>query len=123
MSPRIFDAVVDTGIRGLVVEGFGAGNLPNAGDHSLLPSVRRALDKGVVVVIATQAQVGAADLYYVTGADFIRAGAISAYDMTPTSAVVKLMWLLAQHGNDHAAIRREMHTSYAGEIDTALVRG
>lgn len=122
MSAAILDAVVDTGIKGLVIEGFGAGNIPNDGAGSLLPSVQRALEKGVVIVIATQAQVGAADLFYLTGVEFIKAGAISAYDMTPIAAVVKLMWLLGRFGNDRDAVRRGLHTDYAGEIDRQLIR-
>ncbi len=119
MRPAVFDAVVDTGLRGLVVEGFGAGNIPT---KSLLPSVERALDRGVTVVVATQAQVGAVDLYYQTGAAVVGAGAISAYDMTPTSALVKLMWVLGQFGDAHAAVRRALHRDYAGELDPRLVR-
>lgn len=122
MRPAILEAVIDSGVKGLVIEGFGAGNIPNAGEHSLMPAVRRALSAGIPVVIATQAQVGAADLFYLTGVEFIQAGAISAYDMTPTSAVVKLMWLLGQHGDNLAAIKRGMHTDYAGEIDLRLIR-
>jgi L-asparaginase len=122
MTPAVFDAVVETGVRGLVVEGFGAGNVPNSGAANLLPSVRRAIQRGVVVVIATQAQVGAADLFYLTGADVVNAGAISAYDMTPTAALVKLMWLLGQHGDNPDAVRRGMHTDYAGELDVRLIR-
>lgn len=119
MAPAVFDAVVDTGLRGLVVEGFGAGNIPTA---SLLPSLERALARGVTVVVATQAQVGAAELYYQTGAAAIGAGAVSAYDMTPTSALVKLMWVLGQFGGDAAAVRRAMQRDYAGELDPRLVR-
>lgn len=122
MSPTILDAVIDSGVRGLVIEGFGAGNIPNAGAGSLLPPIQRAIERGVVVVIATQAQVGAADLFYLTGVEFIRAGALSAYDMTPTAAVVKLMWLLGRFGTDHEAVRRGLHTDYAGEIDRRLIR-
>ena len=121
MSPRVLDAVIDTGIHGLVIEAFGAGNLPNDGAGSLLPSVARAQAAGVVVVICTQAQIGAADLYYLTGVDFIRAGAISAYDMTPSAALVKLMWLLGQHPANMDAVRRGFRTDYAGEVDIRLI--
>jgi len=121
MRPAVLDAVIDTGVKGVVIEAFGAGNMPNTGAYSLLPSVKRAISRGVTVVIATQAQVGAADLYYVTNADFVNAGALSAYDMTPTAAVVKLMWLLGQHGDDHEKVRAGMATDYVGEVDPRLV--
>lgn len=118
LNPAVFDALVDSGIKGLVIEAFGSGNIPLV----LLPSVQRALKKGVVIVVATQAVIGAADLFYLTGVEFIKAGAISAYDMTPIAAVVKLMWLLGQYGTDIGAVRRGMHTNFVGELDQRLLR-
>lgn len=118
LLPGVVDAIVDTGIDGLVIEAFGAGNVPNedAGDRSLLDSVGRATDNGVVVVISTQVHIGAAELSYVAGKDYLQVGALSSYDMTSAAAVVKLMWLLGKHGKDSVRIRDGFMTSYAGEV-------
>jgi L-asparaginase len=118
IMPQVVDAIVDTGIDGLIIEAFGAGNIPNedAGERSLLASVARATELGVVVVICTQVHIGAAELIYVAGKDYLGAGALPGYDMTPEAALVKLMWLLGKYGNDRAKIRESLVTPYAGEV-------
>ena len=121
LSPQVVEAISHTNLQGLVIEGFGAGNLPYIGEYSLLPSIERMIARGIAVIITTQAQIGAAEMFYVTGAEFIRAGAISGVDMTSTSAVVKLMWVLGNIGNDLATVKKHMHTNYAQEINPQLL--
>ncbi|MFZ4827396.1 MAG: asparaginase [Phototrophicaceae bacterium] len=121
LSPQVVEAIAHTDLRGLVIEGFGAGNLPYLGAYSLLPSIEGMIARGIAVVITTQAQIGAAEMFYVTGAEFIRAGAISGADMTSTSAVVKLMWVLGNFGDALESVKAHMHTNYAEEIDIRLL--
>lgn len=47
---EIFDAIVNTGIKGLVVAGSGNGSLPN----SLKPKVKALMEKGIPVVRSTR---------------------------------------------------------------------
>jgi L-asparaginase len=77
--------------RGLVVEGYGDGNVPN----DLVPALARCAREGALV-LASQCAYGAALHRYEGGAAVIRAGALSAGDMTTEMAMVKLMAALGR---------------------------
>ena len=117
LAAQIGDAL-DRGIRGLVIEGYGEGNLPE-GDGALAAALRRADAGGAVVVIASRAiggRVGA--FHYAAGAWVAETGAIGAGAMTPVAALAKLAILLAaadHHGWDRAALRALMRRDLAGE--------
>ncbi len=100
--------------EGIVLEAFGAGNLP----LSLVDPVASAVRAGVAVVICTQCQVGAVELFYETSKKFLDVGAISALDMTPEATYTKLMWALAQT-KDLKEIKYLMQKNLAGEICAA----
>ena len=101
--------------EGIVLEGFGAGNLPTEG-LSLIPVIRTAAARGIPVVVCTQCHVGSTqmELYHV-GRAALEAGAIPAMDMTRETSLVKLMWVLGQT-RDPAAVDSMMRKSYVGEI-------
>jgi L-asparaginase len=102
-------------VKGLVVEGFGAGNFPVKGDHSLLPLFAEARDRGIPVVMVSQARCNSVNLgLYEAGAEAARLGVIGGGDMTPEAAVVKLMHVLA-HVQGLPAIRDAMERDLAGE--------
>jgi L-asparaginase len=93
-SPALLDASVATGLRGVLVEGFGVGNVPQRGWPG---AIRRAVDAGVVVAVASQCARGRVDLSaYEGGRAAMDAGALGAGAMTLESATVKLMHLLAR---------------------------
>lgn len=104
------------GVHGLVVAGTGLGHV----SHDLIPILHRATRDGVAVVMATQTLQGRVNMrVYDTGRDLIKAGVISAEDMTPETAYVKLMWVLG-HTRDHAEVARAMATNVAGEINPRI---
>ncbi len=100
---------------GLVIEGYGVGNLPSA-ERSLIPPIREAVARNVPVVICTQCVVGstAMELYQV-GQGALDAGAIPAMDMTPETTQVKLMWALGQT-RDLETVESIMMKNFVGEI-------
>ncbi|HKW42583.1 MAG TPA: Glu-tRNA(Gln) amidotransferase subunit GatD [Thermoplasmata archaeon] len=104
------------GIHGLVVAGTGLGHVA----HDIVPVLHRATRDGVAVVMATQTLQGRVNMrVYDTGRDLIKAGVISAEDMTPETAYVKLMWVLG-HTREHAEVARAMATNVAGEINPRI---
>jgi L-asparaginase len=104
-------------VHGLVVEAYGAGNVPVAGEggRSLLPLFREARVRRVPVVVVSQAHRNAVDLsLYQGGAAALAEGAISGGDMTSVAAVTKLMHVLGTT-RSLPAVRRAMERSVAGE--------
>jgi len=114
MSVEILEMIVAMGYRGIVLETFGTGNIP-VGEKSLLPGIEKALKAGIPVVVATQCEKGSAEALYPAGRVLAGMGAIPAHDMTPETALIKLMWVLGQTRRLEE-IRRLMTSDLAGEL-------
>jgi L-asparaginase len=103
------------GYQGIVIEGFGAGNIPSE-ENAIAGAIRKAVNHGCFVVISSQCAFGQADLsMYEVGRVAAEAGAMSAYDMTSEAAVVKLAWILGRT-SEPDKVREMMATDYVGEI-------
>lgn len=115
LKPEIIEYLASTH-NGIVIEGYGAGNIPTEGNSSLCNSIAQATSKNIPVVICTQCIVGSTELeLYNVGRAALKAGAIPAMDMTPETTLVKLMWLLAQT-KDISKIESMMQKSFVGEV-------
>ena len=103
-SDTIRAVVAQTGARGLVVQGTGAGNVPG----SVMPALSEAVDAGVVVVIATRAMTGGTAPIYGGpggGVTLRREGLIPAGGLTAAKARLLLMTALATTDDPAAAFR------------------
>jgi len=109
-SPEILDYYVDNGYKGIVLEGTGLGHVAS----DWVASIKRATDAGVPVIVTSQCLRGRiCDRVYDTGRYMLEAGAIEGEDMLPEVALVKLMWLLANHPDE---VRSLVGKPLAGEI-------
>jgi len=114
ISPALVRAILP-GLKGLVVLGFGAGNFPIVGEASLLPLLDEARERRIPTVMLSQSRHDAVDLsLYAAGAAASARGVISGGDMTPESAVVKLMHVLA-YEREPEAIRQRLLEDLVGE--------
>jgi len=95
-DPFIITSAKKRGAKGIILEGFGPGNVPSL-ENSVISEIRDATEQGIPVLITSQMEKGAVHLEsYEAGMLAKSAGAISAGDMTTEAAVTKFMWALAQ---------------------------
>lgn len=95
MTQPFVDMIIAS-YHGLVVQGFGAGNLPLQ-DPTWQMLFQTALEKKCPVVMSTQCESGYVSLdLYENGRRFEALGAISAMDMTLEAAAIKLMIMLGR---------------------------
>ena len=111
----LFREIMTESLRGIVLETFGAGNIPGA-ENEILPIVRKAHENGTVLVICSQCIKGSVSLgTYETSFALKQAGAVCAYDMTTEAAVAKLSYLFSC-GYDSETVKCKMEQNLAGEI-------
>ncbi|MBF0407265.1 MAG: asparaginase [Candidatus Riflebacteria bacterium] len=114
MNPDIITFLAEKH-SGIVLEGYGAGNIPTEG-RSLVPVIQRTVESGVPIVICTQCLFGSTEMeLYQVGRAALDAGAIPAIDMTPETTFAKLMWVLGQT-NDLKTVESLMQKSFLGEL-------
>ena len=114
LSPKIFDALVRMGCKGIVIEAFGLGGMNVLNED--LAGIRAAIDAGISVVITTQCLYDSADLQvYQVGNKLLQLGVIQGRDMTTEAAMTKLMWAIGQ-GMNQKEIRKLFSIDLAGEV-------
>ncbi|HDN75767.1 MAG TPA: Glu-tRNA(Gln) amidotransferase subunit GatD, partial [Acidilobales archaeon] len=109
---EIFDYLSDSGFKGIVIEGTGLGHIR----EDCVDNIRRAVEKGVIVVMTTQTLFGRVNMkVYTTGRKLIKVGVLSGDDMLPEVAYVKLSWLLGNF-NDLDKIKELFTTNLVMEL-------
>ncbi|MFB6202833.1 MAG: Glu-tRNA(Gln) amidotransferase subunit GatD [Halorhabdus sp.] len=107
MDPSMLDPV--EGATGLVIEGTGLGHV----NTDWIDRIDALVADGTTVVMTSQCLDGrVCDRVYDTGRDLLEAGVIEGEDMLPGTAMVKLMWVLANRDDPATAMREPL----AGEI-------
>ncbi|MFA6888217.1 MAG: asparaginase domain-containing protein [Candidatus Woesearchaeota archaeon] len=118
---HFYNLVNDPKVSGIVLETFGAGNIPSV----YLPGIKRAVfEFGKPVAVITTCTHGSADMgLYGVGNEALQAGAISLGNTTKEAALPKLMFALGLVNSYRSlgisirmdGTRKILHTNYAGE--------
>ncbi|KAH0564962.1 hypothetical protein GP486_001656 [Trichoglossum hirsutum] len=117
IKPEMVDGVLRVkGLRGLVLETFGAGNAPGGSDGALTKVIQDAIRRGIVVVNVTQCMVGCVSPIYAPATALGKAGVVFGHDMTSEAALTKLSYLLALPDLSYDEVTRRMTVSLRGEL-------
>jgi glutamyl-tRNA(Gln) amidotransferase subunit D len=101
MDPAFLDVV--EGKAGVVLEGTGLGHV----NSEFVDRIADLVDDGTTVVMTSQCIEGrVCDRVYDTGRDLLDAGVVEGEDTLPETALVKLMWTLANEADPAAAMGR-----------------
>jgi len=116
LTPQLLGAQINAPIKGLVLETFGSGNIPNT--PGLLEVIADAIVQRNLLTVAISQQIqGSVQLdAYAAGRRLLDAGVVSGRDMTPYTALVKLMFLLAQKHLSAAKMRQLLASNLRGEL-------
>jgi glutamyl-tRNA(Gln) amidotransferase subunit D len=112
IRPDYFDYMAEKN-KGIVIVGTGLGHVP----LELQSRIENAINQGVAVVMTSQCLFGRVNMkVYSSGRDLISKGVISAHDMLPETAFVKLSWVLG-HSTEAEAVKERMQSNLKGEIN------
>ena len=114
---ELFESIMTDRLRGVVLETFGAGNIPSAAQNSLLPIIEKAYRSGTVITVCSQCLQGAVSLgAYATSKALHDIGAVDGGDMTTEAALTKLYYLFSL-GLDPQQVKVNMKRDLRGELN------
>jgi L-asparaginase len=107
------------GLRGLVLETFGAGNAPT--DTWFLDALHEAIERGMLILNVSQCEGGRVTQgQYQTSNQLRQIGVVSGADITTEAAITKLMFVLGQSatrpGHDPVYWRAQLAEPICGEM-------
>jgi lysophospholipase len=118
IKPEMVDAVLRVeGLKGLILETFGAGNTPGGPDSALTKVLSTAVrERGIVIVNVTQCLSGSVSPLYAPATALGRAGVVFGHDMTTEAALTKLSYLLSVPDVSPEDVAAQMSQSNCGEL-------
>jgi len=120
MDAEIFD-YLSSRYNGIILELTGLGHVASdEARKNLLPSIKKAIDNGLVVCATCQTIYGRLNpKVYSPGRRLEKTGVIFLEDMTSETALAKLGWVLG-HKDWRAKIKEKMLENFSGEINLRL---
>ena len=103
------------GLRGLVLETFGAGNAPSS--EWLYRLLHDAVERGIIIVNKTQCNTGSVEMgLYAVSMNLLKAGVLSGYDITTEALLTKMMYLLGENPDEPETVKELLQKDLCGEV-------
>lgn len=115
ITVEVVRAFLTPPVQGVVMQTYGSGNGPS-NRRDLLDELKRASQRGVIIVNCTQCATGKVESNYETGSALSECGVIPGSDMTPEAALTKLSYVLSKTEWSLATKRLMMQTNIRGEL-------
>jgi L-asparaginase len=98
LKPDIIDYLVEKGYKGIILESYGLGGLPDSKENNFIEKCKDAIEKGVKVIVLSQCTYDGIDLsIYETGMKTKEMGIINMPLATKEYAYTRLMWELGNN--------------------------
>jgi L-asparaginase len=98
LSPDIIDYLIEKEYKGIIIESYGLGGLPDEEDNDFISKCKEAIEKGIKIIILSQCTYDGVDLnVYETGVKTKEMGIISMPLATKEYAYTRLMWELGNN--------------------------
>ena len=98
LSTDIIDYIIEKNYKGLIIESYGLGGLPNEEGNDFASKCKQAIEKGIKVIVLTQCTYDGTNLnIYETGLKLKNSGIISMPLATKEYAYTRLMWELGNN--------------------------
>lgn len=112
---ELFEPIMTDRLKGVVLETFGAGNIPSARD-SLLPIIDKAYRSGTIIAVCSQCPQGTVSLgAYAASKALQEIGAVNGKDMTTEAALTKFYYLFSL-GLPKEEMKTYMERDLRGEL-------
>lgn len=94
----IMENIINSGIKGLILECYGIGGIPNTKNLNFIPIIEKCVKKNIPVIISTQCIFDGVDIStYEVGVKAEKAGALSSKNYTIEYAALRLMHFLGNN--------------------------
>lgn len=110
----LFETIIVGKLKGVVLEAFGTGNVPNYCENISL-MIKKAYENGTIVVICSQCPTGSVNIGTYAASNSLK-DAASGKNMTTEAAVTKLYYLLSC-GYEKGKIKALIEKNICGELD------
>ena len=98
LDPDIIDYLIEKGYKGIIIESYGLGGLPNEEGNDFAGKCKQAIEKGIKVVVLSQCTYDGTDLnIYETGLKLKNSGIITMPLSTTEYIYTRLIWEFGQN--------------------------